>query len=209
MFTGLIEEVGTLKRKVPRPNGLALEIEARHVLEGTRTGDSIAVDGICLTVTAMTATGFTADAVHETIRATSLQTLRVGTPVQLERAMPADGRFGGHFVSGHIDETARFLSRRPDGEAMEYRFETGDWRKYCIPKGSIAINGTSLTIQHIETNSLTISLIPHSRQVTTFDRLQSGSLVNIECDLMAKHLYHFTQQEQKTDWSAFLGGGAG
>lgn len=206
MFTGLIEELGTIKRKVPRPNGLALEIEATAVLDGTKIGDSIAVDGICLTVTAMTKSGFTADAVHETIRATSLQMLRVGAAVQLERAMPANGRFGGHFVSGHIDGTARFLSRRPDGEAMEYRFEAGDWSKYCIPKGSIAINGTSLTLQHVGNDAVTISLIPHSRQVTTFDRLQTGALVNIECDLMAKHLYHFTQKDAKTDWSAFLGG---
>lgn len=206
MFTGLIEEVGTLKRKIPRPNGLALEIEAHQVLEGTKIGDSIAVDGICLTVTSMSPTGFTADAVHDTIRSTALGTYRVGNSLQLERAMPADGRFGGHFVSGHIDGTARLISRRPDGEAMVYTFDVGSWQKYCIPKGSITINGTSLTLQRVTSETISISLIPHSRQVTTFDRLASGAVVNIECDMMAKHLYHFTQHEKQTDWAAFLGG---
>jgi riboflavin synthase len=171
MFTGLVEEVGTLKRKIPRPNGLALQVEAHRVLEGTKIGDSIAVDGICLTVTSMSSTGFTTDAVHDTIRSTALGTYRVGNPLQLEREMPADGRFGGRFVSGHIDGTARLISRRPDGEAMVYTFDVGSWQKYCIPKGSIAINGTSLTLQRVTSETISISLITHSRQVTTFDRL--------------------------------------
>lgn len=195
MFTGLIEEVGTVARLEGSARGARLTIRCKTVLEGTRTGDSIATNGVCLTVTSRTADTFTADVMAESLRRSGLGALRPGAPVNLERAMPADGRFGGHIVSGHIDGTGTVRSLTPEGDAAVW-VEVGappEILRYVVEKGSVAIDGISLTVAYVDTACFRVSVIPHTGAETTLLRRKPGDTVNLECDIIAKYVEKLMQ----------------
>lgn len=166
-----------------------LTVRASAVLEGTRTGDSIAVNGVCLTVTALSGRGFSADVMHETLDRSTLGRLVPGSPVDLERAMAADGRFGGHIVSGHIDGVGTILSTRRDDNAVWYTVQAGPKvLRYVVEKGSVAIDGASLTVASVERDRFSISMIPHTAAVTALGKKGTGDLVNLEADIIGKYV---------------------
>lgn len=199
MFTGIVEEKGVLKGVQHGANWLVLAIEASKVLENVSLGDSIAVNGVCLTVTSFTQTSFTADVMPETYEKTNLSSLSIGTKVNLERAMAADGRFGGHFVSGHVDGTGTVQSIKPLGNAVVYEIRAAEsLLYYMIPKGSITIDGTSLTILNVNSQSFTVSIIPHTLDHTTLKDRRVGDLVNLECDMVGKYIEKFVHQRKPT-----------
>lgn len=188
MFTGIIEEVGT----IVQISGGVVTIQAQTVLEGTKIGDSIAVNGICLTVTSMQHGKFTADVMAETLRRSSLGKLKKGSQVNLERAMAADGRFGGHIVSGHIDGTGTVVSMTPEDNAVWVEIETPEkLLRYIVEKGSIAIDGISLTVAKRTGHSFSVSLIPHTGAETTLLRKKAGDIVNLENDIVGKYVEQF------------------
>ena len=190
MFTGIIEEIGTVRSIRGGGSGVVLDIEASRVLEGTATGDSIAVNGVCLTVTPGSG-HFTADAMPETLRRTSLGGLRPGSKVNLERAMACGGRFGGHLVSGHVDACGRVADLVRDGIALVMRVSVpSDVLRYVARKGSVTLDGVSLTVASVsdEDSSFTVSLIPHTMASTTLHILKPGSPVNVEVDMLARYV---------------------
>ncbi len=188
MFTGIIETVGTVKRIARGARSASLEIEAPQILDDVEVGDSIATNGVCLTATSVTARTFTADVMHETLERSSLGTLTAGSRVNLERAMAANGRFGGHFVSGHIDATGTIARIERDDTAVWYTIDAGpDVLRYVVEKGSIAIDGISLTVARVTETSLSVSTIPHTNQQTTLPERACGDVVNLECDVIAKY----------------------
>ena len=189
MFTGIVEEVGTIRNIKRGQHSAVLTIQAKTVLEETRIGDSIAVNGICLTGTRLFPDGFSADVMHETLNRSSLAGLSAGCVVNLERAMPANGRFGGHIVSGHIDGTGRITSTRRDDVAVWYDIEAPEAiTRYVVEKGSIAIDGVSLTVARVSENGFSISMIPHTADVTALGRKRAGDIVNLECDVIGKYV---------------------
>ncbi|GAB6933573.1 riboflavin synthase [Calditerricola satsumensis] len=196
MFTGIIEEVGRVRRLSPvGPTSMVLEVEARSVLEDARVGDSIAVNGVCLTVTALGAGTFTADVMPETVKKTSLARLKPGALVNLERAMAAGARFGGHIVTGHVDGVGVIRSRTPRENAVVFAIDVpDDLRRYLIPKGSVAVDGISLTVVDVTETGFTVSIIPHTLANTVLRHLGPGDLVNIECDVIAKYVERFVQR---------------
>lgn len=200
MFTGIIEEVGTIRSIAKGSKSAVLTIEAAKVLEGSKVGDSIAVNGVCLTVTTMTARQFTADVMAETLRRSSLGSLSRGSKVNLERAMAADGRFGGHIVSGHIDGTGTVLSLTPEDNAVWVRIETPkELLKYIVEKGSIAIDGISLTVADVTETDFAVSIIPHTGAETTLLTKAAGDIVNLENDIIGKYvdkLLHYGAGEE-------------
>ena len=166
-----------------------LTVGASRVLEGSRVGDSIAVNGVCLTVTSLGSTYFTADAMPETLDRSSLGRLSAGSPVNLERAMPADGRFGGHIVSGHIDGTGEVASITPDENAIWYRIKTTPQiLRYIVEKGSITLDGISLTVARVDEETFSVSIIPHTQKETALYSLSAGSTVNLETDIIGKYV---------------------
>ena len=190
MFTGIIEEIGTVRSIRGGGSGVVLDIEASRVLEGTATGDSIAVNGVCLTV-APGSGHFTADAMPETLRRTSLGGLRPGSKVNLERAMVCGGRFGGHLVSGHVDACGRVADIVRDGIALVMRVSVpSDVLRYVARKGSVTLDGVSLTVASVSDSdsSFTVSLIPHTMASTTLHLLKPGSPVNVEVDMLARYV---------------------
>jgi riboflavin synthase len=194
MFTGIIEEVGHLEQLRRRSTGGVLSIAARTVLEGTHIGDSIAVNGVCLTVTSLTGTGFTADASEETLRVSNLGQLTPGAGVNLERAVAVGARLGGHIVQGHVDAIGRFLSRRPSGNAVTMRFGfPPDIGRYLVHKGSIAVDGVSLTIAALGEDWFEIAVIPTTLAWTTLPHLTPGAPVNLEADVLAKYVERLLQ----------------
>ena len=195
MFTGIIEEIGTLSNIQRFRDSLQLEICAKRILEDVHVGDSIAVNGVCLTVTEYSQDKFTADVMPETFMHTSLKTLRKGNHLNLERAMAANGRFGGHFVSGHVDEVGVIKNRTEKTNALYLEISISkQLQDYVINKGSITIDGTSLTLFKVENSSITISLIPHTQGATILKEKKVGDLVNIECDLLAKYIIAHIQR---------------
>lgn len=189
MFTGIIEEIGTVHSIRHGVNSAVLTIQANEILQGTHLGDSIAVNGVCLTVTALHASGFSADVMHETLNRSSLGNLQSGSPVNLERAMAANGRFGGHIVSGHIDGTGTVSAIRKDDNATWYTIQTGEQLlRYMIEKGSIAIDGISLTIATISNTDFQVSIIPHTSTNTTLSSRRIGDTVNLETDCIGKYV---------------------
>ncbi len=192
MFTGIIEETGTIKSICRGSNSAQITVNARKVIEGTSEGDSIAVNGVCLTVTSMTGGSFTADAMPETLRRSSLGSLKPGGNVNLERAMQAGGRFGGHIVSGHVDACGRVVSVTAAGIARIIRIEIPANASGLMPliavKGSVAVDGASLTVVSVDHNSFSVSLIPHTRSVSTLGTLRQGSVVNVEADVFARYI---------------------
>jgi riboflavin synthase len=194
MFTGIIEEMGAVKTLSVRGESGRLAVTAQKVLADVRQGDSIAVNGVCLTVVAFSAREFTADVMPETLRKTNLGNLRPGDPVNLERAMALGGRLGGHLVSGHIDGTGRVVERREEGNAIIYRISTiPDVLRYVIPKGSVAIDGISLTVADVGMEWFSVSLIPHTASITTMGTKNEGDLVNLENDMIGKYVDRLLQ----------------
>jgi riboflavin synthase len=200
VFTGLIEEVGTMLWIRATERGTQLQIAAERLADQTSVGDSIAVNGCCLTVSARRPGQLTFDLLDETLDRTNLKGMRRESPVNLERALPVNGRVGGHFVQGHIDCTARIVSFERSG--ADHRLEVelpAEFAHYAAYKGSIAINGISLTIAEVLTDSLAVWIIPHTKRHTNIDVAQSGDLVNIEFDILAKYvermLAHYAPQE--------------
>lgn len=188
MFTGIIEETG----KIHSITSEKIIIECGIILEDSKIGDSVAVNGVCLTISNLSDKSFTADISPETVHITSLGKLRVGDYVNLERAMLANGRFGGHIVSGHIDGLGKLLAIKPCGDFYELKIELNPLQeKYVVKKGSIAINGISLTIANIEKNIITLAIIPHTLKNTNLKFLEVGDIVNIEVDMIAKYIEKF------------------
>ena len=194
MFTGIIETVGTVYRMTKGKESMELELTAPKILEDVALGDSIAVNGVCLTVTSFTTTNFTVDVMPETVDATSIHSLKIGDKVNLERAMAANGRFGGHFVAGHVDGVGKILRTSPRANAVVIDIAISpDLAKLCIPRGSITIDGISLTIFKLTPNQITISVIPHTYQETILHTKKVGDSVNIETDMLGKYIINQLQ----------------
>ena len=189
MFTGLIEEVGGVVEVRASDGGTQLQIAGPRTAKKTRHGDSIAVNGCCLTLTLRRGDRLTFDLLEETIARTNLQKLGQNDPVNLERALPAEGRLGGHFVQGHIDCVSRIVAY--DKKGADFRLEAelpAEFAHYVVPKGSIALNGISLTVAEVLPKSFVVWIIPYTRRHTNLDRVQAGDLVNVEFDILAKHV---------------------
>ncbi|WP_456278459.1 riboflavin synthase [Bacillus sp. AK128] len=198
MFTGIIEEIGTVDQMVQQGEAIVLTLQAKKVLEDVHLGDSISVNGVCLTVTSFTNNKFTVDIMPETVRATSLQTLQKGSSVNLERAMAANGRFGGHFVSGHVDGIGTIRKKTRVSNAVYYEIEVPeDLRRFILLKGSICVDGTSLTVFGTTDKTFTISLIPHTLNETILGQKGVGDIVNLECDMLAKYIEQFVFLREK------------
>ncbi|QPQ31648.1 riboflavin synthase [Lysinibacillus sp. JNUCC 51] len=199
MFTGIVEDIGTVKTLQSDKQSMEITVVSKKMIEDVKLGDSIAVNGVCLTVTHFNELELTMDVMPETVRATNLQQLAVGDPVNLERAMSANGRFGGHFVSGHVDGVGKILRKRPLANAVYIDIELSkELTSYCIPKGSITIDGTSLTLFHVEENGVTVSLIPHTYKETILGMKKIGALVNVETDLVGKYILHQLKSRQES-----------
>jgi riboflavin synthase len=195
MFTGIVEEVGRVRtlRAGAEPS---LAVEASTVLEGTRLGDSIAVNGACLTVTALGNNSFTVGLMPETLRRTNLGALRAGDGVNLERALTLGGRLGGHFVQGHVDGTGRLAEVRPEGQALVLRFSApADVMRYIVPKGFVAVDGISLTVVESDRESFSVSLVTFTQQNVTLARQRPGYVVNLETDILGKYVERFAKRE--------------
>lgn len=198
MFTGIIEELGTVQQIIEKGNTLLLGIGCKKILEDVKLGDSIAVNGVCLTVTEFDNRAFYADVMPETFKSTSLSQLKTGSKVNLERAMSANGRFGGHFVSGHVDGTGTILKREPKENAIYIQFSIPEeFQHFALLKGSIAVDGTSLTIFHKTADTVTVSIIPHTAKETVLGMKKPGDLVNIEFDMIGKYLFSFFQRKEE------------
>ncbi len=189
MFTGLVEELASIVRIDVRQTGANVELRAKHIMDDMHLGDSIAVNGVCLTVVHFTDTTFTLDAVPETLRKTNLGRLKPGQKVHVERAMRADGRFGGHFVSGHIDGVGIIRSRKQEGIATVLTIGSApNVIRYIVEKGSVCVDGVSLTVMDVSQDAFRISLIPHTGSATTLGEAPVGTEVNLECDVLAKYV---------------------
>ena len=193
MFTGIIEEIGTVRRIEHGAKGARLTIQANTVLEDTRIGDSIATNGVCLTVVSMTGDSFSADVMAESLRRSSLGTLQGGSPVNLERAMAANGRFGGHIGSGHIDGPGTIASQKCEDNAVWVKIKTpAPLLRYIVEKGSIAIDGVSLTVAAVTDTDFSVSIIPHTGAQTILLGKKPGEPVNRECDVIGKYVEKLT-----------------
>lgn len=190
MFTGLVEELGEIVNRQQSSEGAVLVIKGERISSDLKPGDSVAVNGICLTVSRLLSSGvFHADVMPETLRRTNLHELKNGSRVNLERALRAGDRLGGHFVSGHIDATGEILSRLPEGNALVYRIGAPvSVLRYVVEKGSITVDGISLTVVAVDDKSFSVSLIPHTAGMTTLGDKGRGDLVNLEADMLAKYL---------------------
>ena len=189
MFTGIIEEIGVLKERRDGSHSCTLTVRCEKILEGTKIGDSIAVNGTCLTVTKLNADSFDVDVTPETMRRTAFSIVRVGSKLNLERALRIGDRLGGHLVSGHVDFVGKLIKKEQEGNAVNLTFSVPEqWMKYILAKGSIAIDGVSLTIAKKQSNSFFVSLIPHTGEMTILLLKQIGDPVNIECDCIGKYI---------------------
>jgi riboflavin synthase len=189
MFTGLIEEFGSVVALEANDRGCRLQIAAPRLSEKIKIGDSIAVNGCCLTVAACRGDQLTFDLLDETLGRTNLKTLRPGSPVNLERALAADGRLGGHFVQGHVDCAARIMALDENGSDLRMEIALpAEFAHYVAFKGSIAVNGISLTVAALSPVSFTVWIIPHTKAETNLGAARAGDLVNLEFDLIAKYL---------------------
>ncbi len=194
MFTGIIEEIGTVNNTNMAGGSGELKIAARLILDDAKLGDSIAVNGVCLTITRINGSEISFDVSAETLRRSNLGILKRGNRVNLERALAADGRFGGHMVSGHIDDTGTLIKKRDEGNAIIFTFQAPPGiMHYLIEKGSIAIDGISLTVTNLDNDCFSVAVIPHSLAQTTLGNCRIGAVVNLENDLMAKYIEKLTQ----------------
>ncbi|MBN2808849.1 MAG: riboflavin synthase [Deltaproteobacteria bacterium] len=198
MFTGIIEETGAVISSNLSGGSGILRLEAALIPEDCRPGDSIAVNGVCLTVTSLGRRQISFDVSAETLRRSSLGGLKRGERVNLERALAANGRFGGHLVSGHIDGTGTLIKRQPEGNAIIFTFSAPpNITRYLIEKGSIAIDGISLTIMQLSGQNFSVAVIPHSLKLTTLGEKAVGDIVNLENDLVAKYIEKFLQPDMR------------
>ena len=198
LFTGIIEEMGTIQGFHQQGASARISIQATTVLDGTKLGDSIAVNGVCLTVTDLKKDGFCADVMAETLRRSNLGALGKGSKVNLERAMAADGRFGGHIVSGHIDGTGAITKISPEGNAVWYTIEASENILLgIVEKGSIAIDGISLTVAKITEKDFSVSIIPHTDANTILSLKIVGDVVNLENDVVGKYVQKFLQKSEE------------
>lgn len=189
MFTGIVEELGVIQKLTISGHSGQITIKAKKVLEGTNLGDSIAVNGICLTVTSMGNDFFTADVMAETVRRSSLKNATNGDFVNLERAMAANGRFGGHIVSGHVDGTGTITNMHREENAVWVTISAdSNILKYIVEKGSVCLDGISLTVASVTSDSFKVSIIPHTGEETTLLKKKPGSLINIENDVVGKYV---------------------
>ena len=189
MFTGIVEEMGRVTAITRSGPSARLTIAAKTVLEDAHLGDSIAVNGVCLTVTDQTEGSFSADVMAETLRRSGLGALQSGSPVNLERAMPADGRFGGHIVSGHIDGTGTVAALRREDNAVWVTVHAAPaLLRYIVEKGSVAIDGVSLTVAAVDADGFSVSIIPHTGAQTILLGKRPGDTVNLECDVIGKYV---------------------
>ena len=189
MFTGIIEELGSVKAIETLPDAIRLTIEGPLVVSDVNRGDSISVSGACLTAVEHDGTSFTADVMQETLKLTSLDGIKVGDPVNLERAMTAATRFGGHVVLGHVDGVGEVISREPSENWEWVRISVPkELMKYVVLKGSITLDGISLTVNELGDDWVGLSLIPETLAVTTLGSKNPGAKVNVEVDVMAKHI---------------------
>ncbi|MER2061983.1 MAG: riboflavin synthase [Aerococcus urinaeequi] len=199
MFTGIIEDIGHIEsiEAINKHAGLLLTIASEKIVSDVNLGDSISVNGICLTVTNYTDTNFQVEVMPETIAKTSLEGIANNSRVNLERAMKANARFGGHIVSGHIDGIGKITAIEEDGIANWYTVQTSEpLMRYIIMKGSVAIDGTSLTVAGVEGDTFKVSIIPHTSEQTIFSTYQVGSIVNLENDIVGKYIEQLTVKER-------------
>ena len=189
MFTGIVEEIGTIKKVEKGAKSSKLTIEGAKIFDDLKLGDSVAVNGVCLTVTEYTKNTFTADVMNETLSRSNLGDLKNGSRVDLERAMAADGRFGGHIVSGHIDGTGRIVKTEKDDIAVWYTIAADKKiMKYIIEKGSVTIDGISLTVAKVTDTDFSVSIIPHTAKETVLGFKKVGDTVNLENDVVGKYI---------------------
>ncbi len=198
MFTGIIEEIGIVKNISTTNESMRLNIASKIINQDLHIGDSIAINGTCVTVTSFDSHSFCIDVMPETFNTTSLKNCKIGTKINLERALLVGGRIGGHFVTGHIDGTAYISQISPKDNAIYYTITFNDTTllKYCIYHGSIAIDGTSLTIFGVTDNTVTISTIPHTIKHSIIGNKKIGDIVNIECDMLAKFVNNSLQKNE-------------
>lgn len=200
MFTGIIEEMGTVKSLSVRSESAKIQLVARKILADIRLGDSVAVNGVCLTVASFTPQGFTADVMPETLRRTNLLELKPGQQVNLERALALGGRLGGHLVSGHIDGAGRIRDRRLEENAVSLWITAPpEILRVIVSKGSIAVDGVSLTVADVSHDAFLVSLIPHTAAQTTLGSRAPGETVNLENDIIGKYVERFLTISQDLD----------
>ena len=205
MFTGIIEALGTLKAIRPGGTDVELDVDAGFDLSNDNLGDSIAVSGVCLTVTRKSGTVFTALASAETLKRTILGELKVGARVHVERALTLSSRLGGHIVQGHVDTVAAVLGRQQVGGSLRLRISLeSQYQKYVIEKGSIAINGVSLTVNAIDANSFEVNLIPHTADCTSLTLLKPGDRVNLEFDVVGKYVEKLLKPDANASLATLL-----
>ncbi len=198
LFTGIVEEVGRILKIEEGKDFLHISIEGSKVLNPLNIGESVAVNGVCLTVTSFNSNSFTADVMTETLNKSSLGTLSKGSLVNLERAVTLNKPLGGHIVSGHIDGTGEIINMKKEGIATLLEIKAKqNLLKYMIPKGSVALDGVSLTLVDIKGKSFTVSLIPHTIEETILVNKNIGDIINIECDVLGKYIYKFMYLKKK------------
>ena len=202
MFTGIVEELGTIRSIQVKPQGATLEIQATDVLSDAKVGDSISVEGACLTMRFLTSETFTADVSAETLRRTTLGERKIGEQVNLERSLRLSDRLGGHLVLGHVDEVATIRSWKDEGDASVMQVTMSRTTKpYIAYKGSITIDGVSLTVSNLLADAFEVTLIPHTKDVTTFRTKRNGAKVNLEVDIVARYLETLLKNtEDKKAW---------
>jgi riboflavin synthase len=208
MFTGIVEEIGRVESVQQAGESIVMQIAASKVLSDVHLGDSISINGVCLTVTSFTDASFSVDIMPETFRSSSLRQLAPNSSVNLERAMSANGRFGGHFVSGHVDGVGEITRVEQIDNAIYYDISIPrNLLIYFVEKGSVSVDGTSLTVFWIGEHSLTISLIPHTVEETVLGKKRVGDTVNIECDMLGKYIMRYLEQRSgsKPEPTASLG----
>lgn len=196
MFTGIIEEIGEVVLISNGTNSIKLSVKCEEVLNKTKVGDSISVNGVCLTVVRLSDGQFTADVMPETLRKSSLGSLKVKDKVNLERAMMLNGRFGGHIVTGHIDGIGKIINKKSDDNSVIFTILTqDDITKYIVKKGSVSLDGISLTVSFVQDRIFEVSIIPHTIQKTCLKYKNIGDVINIECDIIGKYIEKFSNNK--------------
>ena len=200
MFTGIIEEVGTIQELRFLSEGATITIAAKTIPDGLKVGDSIAVNGVCLTATRIASDYFLCDISAETLRRSSFKQAKHGTRVNLERSLSIGGRLGGHFVLGHVDDVGKLRAKTASGQGYEISFDFPmELERYLVYKGSISVDGISLTIASLDKGSFSVSVIPHTLQSTNLNQLTIGALVNLEVDILGKYVERFFHLESEQD----------